>query len=519
MAEHKSDGGGPLVSVVIPCYNHARFLAEAIESALQQEYRPMEIVVVDDGSTDHTAQVAARYPSVRYCRQKNAGLAAARNKGISESKGIYILFLDADDLLCVGALVSAVEVLLENPGLGFVYGDFRVIDKDGAPVSTFDKPATHRDDYLGLFDGNHIAMCATVLFPRHVLEQVGGFRAEFRAAEDYDLYFRIARLLPYRRHGAVMAEYRRHDCNMSINAALMLRSTLSVVRAQREHVPADDAHRRAYLKAIRAWQDYYGGLLARQIRARFRLGQVREGLRDSWTLLNSAPKVPLSFLSRAARKAIRKTYSPVFRRLEPASRDFGYDRGTPIDRYYIEAALAAHASDIQGRVLEIKDSVYTQRFGGARVTRSDVLDISSDNRQATLVGDLTGAPHIPSGAFDCILVTQTLHIIYDLPAAIRTLHRILRPGGLVLATVPGISPIVRDGDGRWHDHWRFTSTSARRLFQDVFGDSNVEIQVYGNLCAAVNFLDGRAVEELRASELEHRDPDYELVIFVRAVKT
>ncbi|MCU1259382.1 MAG: hypothetical protein JWO80_2267 [Bryobacterales bacterium] len=522
----ESNSGNPLVSVVIPCYNHARFLSDAIESVLRQEYRPFEIVVIDDGSTDHTAQVAARYPSVRYSYQPNAGLATARNTGISESRGSYILFLDADDLLCAGAVGSAVDVILRNPGCGFVYGGFRAIDKNGAALDTFDMPSGHRDDYLGLFEGNHIAMCATVLYPRHVLEQVGGFRTEFRAAEDYDLYFRIARLFPYTRHGAVMAEYRRHDGNMSVNAALMLRSTLSVVRAQREHGAADAIHRRTYLNAIRIWRDYYGGLLARQIRTQFRQGKLPGGLRGSWTLLKIAPEVFLRSVLHAARKAIRKILrrswlfdGPAFRRLEPASRDFGYDRGTPIDRYYIEAALAAHTNDIHGHVLEIKDSAYTQRFGGARVAKSDVLDITSDNPLATLVADLTDAPQIPSDTFDCVLITQTLHIIYDLPAAIRTLHRILKPGGSVLATVPGISRIVRDGENRWQDHWRFTSASARRLFQGMFADSNIEIQATGNLCAAVSFLDGRAVEELRPSELEHLDPDYEVVIFIRAVKT
>jgi glycosyltransferase involved in cell wall biosynthesis len=161
----EANSGKPLVSVVIPCYNHARFLSEAIESVLRQEYRPLEIVVIDDGSTDHTAQVAARYPSVRYRYQPNAGLAAARNTGISESRGSYVLFLDADDLLCAGALGSAVDVILQNPGCGFVYGDFRAIDKNGAVLDTFDRPSGHRDDYLGLFEGNHIAMCATVLYP------------------------------------------------------------------------------------------------------------------------------------------------------------------------------------------------------------------------------------------------------------------------------------------------------------------------------------------------------------------
>ena len=521
----------PLVSVIIPCYNYARFLGEAIESVLRQEYQPVEIVVIDDGSTDHTERVAARYPSVQYYYQPNAGLATARNAGISKSRGRYILFLDADDLLCMGALEAAVSVMLENPACGFVYGDFRATGRDGTDFVSFDMPSHHRDDYLGLFDGNHIAMCAAVLYPRYVLEQVGGFRTELRAAEDYDLHFRIARLFPYKRHTALMAEYRRHGDNMTVDAALMLQSTLAVVRAQRDHLGGDVSYRRAYFKAIRIWQDYYGGMLVRQIRVRFQQCKVRDGLGDFWVLLKSAPKVFLRSISNAAKRVMgksrvslhffkRRPFSgPAFRKLEPASRDFGFDRGIPIDRYYIESALAAHAADIRGHVLEIKDRSYTERFGDGRVLKSDVLDINRDNLQATLIADLTDAPQIPSETFDCVIITQTLHIIYDLPEAIRTLHRILKRGGSVLATVPGISKTVRDGKDRWQDYWRFTSASARRLFQGVFGDSNVEVDASGNLCTAVSFLDGRAVDELRSSELDYQDPDYEVVIFIRATKT
>jgi SAM-dependent methyltransferase len=191
----------------------------------------------------------------------------------------------------------------------------------------------------------------------------------------------------------------------------------------------------------------------------------------------------------------------------------------PIDRYYIERALLASAADIRGHVLEIKDDTYTRRFGGAKVIKSDVLDIAADNSNATIVGDLADAPHILSGAFDCIVVTQTLHLISDAPAAVQTLHRILRPGGTVLATFPGISQIACDGMNRWRDHWRFTSSSARKLFEDVFGAGNVTVAALGNFCAAVNFLDGRAVEELSARDLDFADPSYELVIFVRAIRT
>jgi glycosyltransferase involved in cell wall biosynthesis len=511
----------PLISVVIPCYNHARYLPEAIASALSQSYQAVQVLVVDDGSSDETPSVAAAFPAVRYVHQSNAGLAAARNRGIRESAGSFLLFLDADDRLYPGALESAVRAAAEHPDCGFVYGQFRFVDDGGKTLDSWDPPPDNPDTYLGLFGGNHVAMCATVLFPRAVLEQVGGFRAELRASEDYDLYFRIARLYSYFRHNGMMAECRRHDGNMSLDAALMLRSTLQVVRAQHDHVRSDAQSRDAYRESQRIWRGYYGSLLVRQIKRRLRAHEFARAGRECAALLMNAPDTLLRSVGRLVRRNIRVRRTSVpraFHRLIPASKDFGYDRGTPIDRYYIERALAEHAPGIQGRVLEIKDDTYTRRFGGTRVTQSDVLDIAADNPSATIIADLRNAPQIPSDAFDCVIVTQTLQLIDELQSAVGTLHRVLKPGGIVLATMPCISQVARDGFNRWEDHWRFTSASARRLFTDAFGPGNVEVTVFGNLCTAVNFLDGRSAEELRARELDHVDPDYQLVIFVRAVK-
>src|SRR5262249_12955993 len=205
-----------IVSVIIPCYNHADYLAEAIESVLHQDYRPLEIIVVDDGSTDKCSGVTAGYSSVRYIYQQHAGLSVARNRGIQASSGQYLLFLDADDRLCPDAIKHSVSFVLDHPECGFVYGRFRFVDQDGRVLEEYDEPPQNEDDYVSLFRGNHIAMCATVLFPRRVLDRVGMFRPELRASEDYDLYFRIARVYPYFRHNTLMAECRRHRENMSL---------------------------------------------------------------------------------------------------------------------------------------------------------------------------------------------------------------------------------------------------------------------------------------------------------------
>ena len=206
------------------------------------------------------------------------------------------------------------------------------------------------------------------------------------------------------------------------------------------------------------------------------------------------------------------------RRLTPISEDFGYDRGQPIDRYYIERFLNEHAADVRGRVLEIGDSTYTRRFGGERVTQSDVLHVRDHAPEATIIADLSRGTGVPSEAFDCIILTQTLHLIFDLRSAIRTVHRSLNPGGTVLATVPGISTVSRYDVERWGQFWNFTTQSARRIFEDAFPAADVAVEAHGNVLAATSFLYGLSSQELRPAELDYRDPNVELLITIRATR-
>ena len=197
---------------------------------------------------------------------------------------------------------------------------------------------------------------------------------------------------------------------------------------------------------------------------------------------------------------------------------WGSERGQPIDRYYIERFLAAQAQDIQGRVLEIGDNKYTLKFGQDQVVQSDVLHVAENRPQVTIIGDLTQADHISANTFDCIILTQTFQVIYDVPAAIETVYRILKPGGVVLITTAGISKISRYDMDRWGYFWSFTTCSIRRLFEAVFPAANIEVGAYGNVLASIAFLHGLAREELRQKDLDYVDPDYELLITVRAMK-
>ena len=204
------------------------------------------------------------------------------------------------------------------------------------------------------------------------------------------------------------------------------------------------------------------------------------------------------------------------KRTRPISRTYGWERGTPIDRFYIDRYLSAHSRDVRGRVLEIGDDEYTRRYGGDRVTSSDVLHASAGNAQATIVADLADAPQIADASFDCVICTQTLLLIYDVRSAVQTLHRILAPGGTALVTVPGVSRICREEADEWGDYWRFTSDSAGRLFGDVFGAANVETTSYGNVLAATAMLHGLAAEEVGATKLDDRDRDFEVLVAVSA---
>ena len=189
-----------------------------------------------------------------------------------------------------------------------------------------------------------------------------------------------------------------------------------------------------------------------------------------------------------------------------------------IDRYYIEKFLSEYSSDICGHVLEIKHSVYTAKYGGNRVIRSDVLHPVEGNPDATIVADLTKADHLPSNVYDAIIFTQTLQVIYDIRAVIATLYRLLKPGGVLLSTASGMAQLSLEDFDKWGEYWRFTSLSARLLFEEAFSAENVTVRSYGNVLAAISFLEGLAVEDLKKKELDAVDRSYEVLIAIRAVK-
>ena len=205
------------------------------------------------------------------------------------------------------------------------------------------------------------------------------------------------------------------------------------------------------------------------------------------------------------------------RRLRPISERHGFDRGLPLDRYYIERFLERNARDIGGRVLEIREDLYASRFAEmSRIEALDILDVDRSNAHATLYADLTHSDEVPPDAFDCIICTQTINVVFDFRAALSTLTAALRSGGVLLITVPGISRQLTDEAPE--DSWRFTSISFRRVLEELFAPEDVSVETYGNVLTAAGFLYGVASKELRQSELDFRDERYEVIIGARAVK-
>ncbi len=225
----------------------------------------------------------------------------------------------------------------------------------------------------------------------------------------------------------------------------------------------------------------------------------------------------IKLLRKIISRRLKKTNWYNLRNLKPISRVFGFDRGTPIDRVYIENFLEKNKQRIKGVVCEIAENTYSKKFG-TNVEKYEILHYVSDNKNATIIGDLTNIATLPEEKIDCFIVTQTLNFIYDFKSAIKGLHHMLKRGGVALVTVAGISQISRYDMDRWGDYWRFTDLSIKKAFEEVFGKGNVEVETYGNVLAATAFLHGISAEELTSEELFYKDKDYQIIIALKVLK-
>jgi glycosyltransferase involved in cell wall biosynthesis len=519
----------PLVSVIIIFLNAGEtFFKEAIASVFAQTYPHWELLLVDDGSTDISTKIARQYASqysdrIRYLEHEfhqNRGMSASRNLGIEHARGNYIALLDADDIWLPQKLEKQVAILAAHPEAAMVYGSTLM----WFSWQEQSEPSCDRQRNLGVEPDTVISpptlvplflqqMAETpgtcsVLMRREIVQAVGGFENSFRGMfEDQAFFYKVCLRAPVFIESGCWDRYRQHTNN-----------SCSISQLQGQYSP--DQANPAHLNFL-TWLEQY---------------LKEQDIQDSaiWQALNTAlqpyqqssVKGNLKTMIKSVQAKLKATLKkpgldPIefgdLRRVIPVSRHFGFDRGLPIDRYYIEKFLAEQSQSIQGRVLEIGDNSYTREFGRDRVITSDVLHVHEGNPNATIIGDLTNAENIPSDAFDCFIFTQTLHLIYDLRAALTTLYRILKPGGTALITAPGISQIAVD---EWKDYWlwSFTELSMHKLFSEFFPADHLAIETFGNVLAATAFLQGLATQELKVDELNYHDPSYQVLIAIRATK-
>lgn len=277
------------MSVVIPCFNQAHYLGEAIESVVAQTLPGFEVIVVDDGSCDNTYSVAGRYPSVRRVRQMNRGVAAARNLGLAKASGDFLVFLDADDRLLPWALETGISALAKRKHIALVIGMSRDIRSDGRAFGDGHQPLVTQDHYLRLLEDCYVWSGSSVVYRRSAVEQIGGFDDGLTAGDDYDLYLRLARRFPVFCHETVVTEYRRHGSNTTRDSAVVLASQLDVLKRQRSQLQSrrERAARRAGVRQTRA---EHGNALAEQVATDWQAGRRGRAIRGLGTLARRDPK-------------------------------------------------------------------------------------------------------------------------------------------------------------------------------------------------------------------------------------
>lgn len=504
-----------LVSVVIPCFNLGAYLDETVQSVLDQTFQDFEILIVDDGSDDATTRhmlASYRRPKTRVVRIENRGLPGARNRGLEEAAGRYVSFLDADDLYEPTFLERTVEVLEADPSKAFASCWLRAFGEDDFSWT----PESCSFPHLLAED----TVCTAALMRRDAVEAAGGFDESGNVYGYEDWALAIA-VVARGGEGLILPEflfrYRIRDGSMTSECTKPENHARVVDYLIDKHAVAYRRHARGIIEVISdRIEPLEAGLPV--VPPRPEPDLLSDGWRKAILDLENHRRA-LEEMARSGQR-ISTIHDDVkrecLRSLEPASRVWGTDRGQPVDRYFIERFLQDNRRWIRGSALEVKDSGYVLRFG-ERLERVEVVDVAKDNPQVTLVADLSQPKALPANEFHCFVLTQTVHFVYEAEEVVRNAFRTLKPGGVVLTTMPCVSRLDYES-GRDGDFWRFTPASARRLFSGVFGAENVVVEAYGNVLTCTAFLQGLASSELSTEELEHHDPYFPLLVTVRAVK-
>jgi peptidoglycan/xylan/chitin deacetylase (PgdA/CDA1 family) len=412
----------------------------------------------------------------------SAGIGGQLSDGVARASSDWVMSLTAGECLIRQSVAHLRRVLAATPSSGFVAAAARVVAQDIDDVvvpAEVTSPAA--------FDAADPCLRA-VCWHRPTIADAGGFDRDLTSTLRYDLWLRLLA------RGVAGVAMSAPVVQVPVAPGSALYEEISTDAHAAEVAAVHDRHR-ALLQA------HAIALLLGRAERVARLG-ARHARGDQAPAAAAVPE-PLPPLSHMGRRP------------SPLSLDWGYDRGGPLDRIYIEQFIETNAGDIRGAVLEVQEPGYTTRFGGPAVTRSDVLDIDETNAGATILADLRAVAHLPDSLYDCIVLTQTLHVIPEMTEAVAECHRLLRPGGVLLTTLPALSRVCLEY-GRDGDFWRVTPAGARRLFEPVFG-VDVEVTTFGNALAGSAFLHGVGAAEA-PRDLDIADPYNPMLVGVRARK-
>jgi peptidoglycan/xylan/chitin deacetylase (PgdA/CDA1 family)/SAM-dependent methyltransferase len=494
------------ISAIVVAVGPQRVVDRAIAAAARQACADLEVVVVHDGVDESRVRHDAESAGLTGCRYVACGHqepGVLRNAGVRASTAPYFAILDGSEEPRPEYLSHACRALEEAPHAGFATTP--VVDSIASALIA--DVGSHTID-LPTILGSPWSIACAALIRRASLDRCGGFDESLPAFVEWDCFLTLAE---NGEHGllqspALLERYGADDVRMR-QTLRVDRHLPAVRRILAKHRASFDAHAASVLpdrdriaKAI--W------IQERELAIR------RDRLREDLSVASAE----LDRLRAALAAHSRSTLEWAdLERTTPLSRNWGLDRGCPIDRHYIYGFMAKNSADVRGRVLEVLDADLTTQYGGDRVRRSDVLDIDPANSRATVIADLRAADNVPSNTYDCFILTQTLHLLDDPAAAIHHAYRILKPGGVLLATFPCASMVASEYGSRG-DHWRVTEAGARQLLARLFGEMNLEVESHGNVQALTAFLYGLAVEDIDRSVLAVDDPDYPLLVTVRAVK-
>jgi glycosyltransferase involved in cell wall biosynthesis len=516
------------VSVVITARNYGGFLSFALRSISSQSVPPGQVIVVDAAPGDILPDMAGATVPVEHVASSGCGISASRNAGLARATGDFVIFLDADDSLRPTAVERGLRAMDANPGAGFVYGAYVLCNEHLSPIEAPTVVRAGPNGFHQLLRENIVRMQGAVMYDRAILQELGGFDEDFALCEDYELYLRIARHHRIASHPHLVADYRLHGQNVSRESSEMLDWHLRALAKHRPQ-PADGQAFAAWKHGGSAAKRNYSNLVWRNHgrnsdtpwKERRKVMRVAPRFTASAAVrqivLSAMPSSVQHFLRRVRRRPLFPLQGEVdfgdFARIRPLSTDFGFLRGMPVDRHYIEQFLAANRASITGNALEAGGRDYLDQFGHG-LGHVDVVN-AEGGPQATIVGDLGTPGLLQETRYDCIVLTQVLQYIYDLPAAAAQLHAALKPGGTLLITVPAISPMEQKP---WDWYWTFNVKAMQRLFGEAFGAANVEVAAHGNAFAATCFIQGIAVEDVGSEWLTPLDETFPVLLTMKATK-